>query len=228
MLSAGDLITQFRDEVVDLVAASHLWGDAELVRFADEAQRAFCRETRGIADARTALVCSLAITAGEPYTALHSSVMQIREARRSDNTPLQVLNVGTASGGLVDDYGAGAGGAPDYETQGDVFAMVLGETDGFVRWLFKPVADDTVAIKVFRRPLLNLSTKSSELEVADEYDWILLKYMLYRAFLKNDVETFDEQRALSYEAAFYRAAGEVRREQERLVHRPRAIAYGGL
>ena len=104
-MEAQELLEQFRDVAVDVVAEGYLWGDAELLRFADEAQTRFCRNTRGIADSVTAEVTQIPVVAGESYADLHNAVMTIREARRGDGTILRVFNTNTVTSACQDDYG---------------------------------------------------------------------------------------------------------------------------
>lgn len=224
---ARDLVSSFRSEVQDAVAP-YLWSNGEVLRYIDEAQRQFCRRTRGIADALTPAVCTLRVVPDQPYAALHASVRQIRWARRaSDGRELQILNVGGAETSRSNDYGSSFSQDP-YSRSGEVYALLLGESDGQVRWLNSPVADDQVRLAVFRGPIERVSALDDELEIDDEYDLVLLKWALHRAFAKRDAETFNEDLSLKYRAEFDAECAEVRRDQERLIHRPRAVTYGGL
>jgi hypothetical protein len=222
-----DLIADFRSEAQD-EAAPYLWSPAEVLRYANDAQRRACRETRGIADALTPAVCTLRMAADQPYAALHPAVRQIRWARRaSDGRELQILNVGGAETARAADYGTSFAQDP-YSRSGEVYALLLGESDGWVRWLATPAADDSVSLAVFRNPLYELASPGDELELSDEFAPALLKWMLHRAYAKRDAETNNAELSTRYRAEFDAECAALRRTQERLVHRPRAVAYGGL
>lgn len=224
---ARDLVSSFRSEVQDEVAP-YLWSNVEVLRYIDEAQRQFCRHTRGIADSLTPAVCTLRATIDQPYVKLHPSVRQIRWARRaSDGRELQILNVGGTETSRSDDYGSSFSQDP-YSRTGEVYALLLGESDGKVRLLNIPTASDEIELAVFRGPLERVTAATAELEIADEYDLVLLKWVLHRAFAKRDAETFNEDLSLKYKAEFAAECADVRRDQERLIHRPRAVTYGGL
>lgn len=226
-MQAQELLEQFRDVAVDVVAEGYLWGDEELLRFVDEAQTRFCRNTRGIADSITAEVTQIPVVTGESYANLHNAVMTIREARRSDGTVLRLFNTDTVASVCRDDYGIFSP-RDAYDVDGPLFGMVLGDTDGKVRWLNKPVADDTVFLKVLRKNINRLDSPTSTLEVPEEYAWVLLDYMLYKALRKRDAELFNADLSNDYLTAFNSGLADVRRDQERTVHRDREMQYGGL
>ena len=51
-MTTTELLALFRTEVSDL-EAPYLWSDALIYSYIDEAQKQFCRDTYGIADARS-------------------------------------------------------------------------------------------------------------------------------------------------------------------------------
>jgi hypothetical protein len=51
-MNTTDLLARFRDEVDD-VTEPHLWSDAAVYGYIDDAQKQFCRDTWGIEDARS-------------------------------------------------------------------------------------------------------------------------------------------------------------------------------
>jgi len=218
MNTAGDLVALFRAEVSDQVAP-YLWPDPEAYAFASDAQVRFCEKTNGIADA-TSTACELETVAGDAeYLELHPSIKKVRAATRGDTgRPIEIVNFeDTLARSMFFDG-----------RSGPVRALVIGEQGNLARpW---PVPSEAITIKlmVFRLPLNTLTKAADKLEVAAEHRQGLLHWMKFRAYAKQDAETYDQQAADRHGAAFEAFCVEAQRSQDRRRHKPRTVAYGGI
>ena len=214
------LLTRFRSEVDD-TSEPYLWSDADVLDYIGEAEVEFCRRTDGIGDASTAVVCELDIVAATEWYDLHDKVLKIRSAHRGDTgAPVELINVeDMATRGIRFDA-----------TAGPLKGLILGLEERRIRVWPVPSETFTVQLVVFRMPLTPISqdNDSGTFEIGAEHHPFLLHWVKYLAFNKQDAETFNRTKAAEHEAAFDRYCFDVRLEQRRLRHKPRAIAYGGI
>ena len=222
------LFDRFRTDVAD-VAAPYLWADDEVWEYIDEAQKMFCRLEGGIPDSRSDIT-QIAATEGEEWGDLSPRILKIRDARRlSDARPVAVLNVEDIPAAAAgNDYGAPRGLRLD-DTQGPVCSFIVGMEKDAVRWVPIPVADDVVALTVYRLPLEVISGENpAELEIDEQHHRSLLMWMKHLGYSKQDAETFDKGKAADFENAFRGYCQQAKEERERREHKPRVVAYGGL
>ena len=217
MSASATLLAQFRDEMDD-EAAPHLWSDALVYGYIDDAQKMFYRLTDGIPDGTTVAVTQLSIVPTTQWYDTHTSILKIREAYRTDTgRPITVLNhEDMASQNMRFDGRAGP-----------LAAMIIGIEDYKVRvW---PVPNETVTVQmnVFRLPLLNI-TGDQAMVVADQHLVHLLDWVKHRAYSKQNAETFDRTRAKEFDEKFRAYCTAAKDEQHRAKHKPRAVMYGGI
>lgn len=216
-MDAEGLVAAFRVDVAD-TETPYLWSDDEAYGYVDAAQKMFCRFTDGIADA-TSSVCSLLITPGEPWVGLSPLVLKVRDAYRVDTG----RRIGIAN---VEDM-ARNGWRFD-GNNGRVQALIAGMSENKLRVYPTPNETVTVQLTVFRMPLLNVSESQKNLEIGEQHHWYLLDWMKHLAHKKQDAETYDKGRSDLFEQSFRSYCDQTKREQERLRHKPRVVAYGGL
>lgn len=90
-MTSSDLLNLFRAEMRD-AATPYLWGDTEFFGYLDEAQTRFCRDTSGIADARTPAVTKLNLVPGTDWYATDNSILNVRKITRADTgLPVRML-----------------------------------------------------------------------------------------------------------------------------------------
>jgi hypothetical protein len=208
----------FRLDVDDTVAPN-LWSDDEVATYADEAQKMFCRLTGGIGDATSSL-CSVDISAGEPFTPFDPRILKIRRIQRdSDATPIQMLNFEDLDSAKI----------KLDNTTGFVTKVVIGIEPFQLRWMKVPLANDTASLIVYRLPLRTItSAVNSLLEIPDQHQRPLLLWMESLAYAKQDSDTFDKTKAADKEAKFRAYCAAAFAEGERLRHKPRFTMYGGI
>lgn len=222
-----ELVTLFRGEVDDTVAP-YLWSDDEVYFYLDLAQKKFARLTRIFQDGSTAAVTQVAVTAAEPFVDLDPRVLEVRRAKLSDGSVVEVRNLNEMDevyGEL--DYGVPM--SPRWETStGTPRYMVMDIEEGRGRLAPIPVANDTLSLYVERLPLLDITVDSVSLEVRDSEDqYALLSWMKKLAYNKTDSQTYNPQ--LSTEAAleFTHYCSERKAELGNKRRRAGVVRYGG-
>lgn len=177
-----------------------LWSNDELTRYANQAEREFCRR-RPIEDAETAAVCTIAVTAGIPVYPYSDRIVGIKRAKLdSMDRPLTKV-----TRRWLDTERWGWEGLTD-ET--DFYLDDL--TEGRLRVVGAPTADDTLRLTVGRYPLADMAwadrdTVSPEIPLKHHDD--LIHWMLHLAYLKADAETFDAKRAGGFADLFEAEVG---------------------
>lgn len=226
-MNSSELLGAFRDEVVD-TAKPYLWKDPEVFRYMDDAYRMFVRLVGGIADF-TSDVASAAIVAGDPLGVLDASVLRIMRAqRRSDNGEIKIINFTDLDRLSRGDYGQ-VKQLQLNDEPGPVRYGVIGMQRGIVRWLQVPMVDDVADLQVYRLPLVRIDDFEQTLDEVDEdHHLSLLHWMKYRAYSKQDADSFDGKRALVEKQAFEDYCRFVRAEVERYKYKNREVAYGGI
>lgn len=216
-MTSGELLELFRVEMND-AEKPYLWSDEFVFGAIDAAQLEFTRKTDGIPDATTSAVVDLAIVAGTTDYVLHPKVLKIRAARRADNgRPVDIVNVeDMASRNMYFD------GLP-----GELKALVVGMDEYSVRAWPVPVGDVGVKLTVFRMPLADI-TDDQALEIQPRHHRSLLHWVKHLAYGVQDAETLDKTKAAEFEKKFGAYCFDVKMEQERLRHKPRAVVYGGI
>lgn len=217
-MTPGDLLTLWRHEVAD-DAAPYLWSDDEFFTYLNDAEKQFARFTDGLPDTTTTAVTEIALDTLTDTYAVSPLILKYRSAwNKATGRPIEIVNLeDMAPRGMYFD-----------SIPGHVKSIVTGLDDNFIRvWPF-PVEALTIKLSVFRLPLLDITDASPALEIAPQHHLNLLMWVKYRAYSKQDSETFDKQKAEDSEALFQAYCGRVKAEQARARHKPRSVAYGGL
>lgn len=218
-MNAGELLTLFRSEMADAVEP-YLWSDEEFYIYLDDAQIRLCRETDGIADATTPEVTQLQIVAGQEWYEVDRRIKKLRLATRAaDGANVAIFNPETALSKGVR-FNSGSNGRAQ--------VIVWGLETGKVRVWPKPTQDDLIELSVFRLPLAKVIDEDSALEVDERHHLALLDWVKRRAYLKQDAETLDRNRAADFEASFDLYCKKVLREQSRERRSTGTTTYGGL
>ena len=77
-------------------------------------------------------------------------------------------------------------------TPGEVSCMIIGEEEGYVRWVNLPAVDTNVQLVVERLPLIPI-TRDRQLftGVREEHHYHLLKWVRHLAYRKQDADSFN-------------------------------------
>ena len=226
-MDSTGLYDAFRKDVVD-TARPYLWSEEEVWRYMSDAHLQFVRKTGGIPDFLSEAT-EVAVVAGEATAELHPSILRILSAtRRSDNQPVEIININDIGKMRSSDYGQVKSIIMDTLT-GKVRYMVTGMQHGVVRWVQVPEFDDTVDLVINRLPLNRITGDKQEIfEVAEEHHIRLLDWMKHLAYKKQDADTFNQKASDLGEIGFEKYCSQVKAEIERYKHKTRVVSYGGL
>lgn len=194
-MTLGDLIDAFRTRTDD-IEEPFLWSDDEATLYANEAVKEAAERARLIPDATTLAVTQLAINTTDTDYALHPSILHVERAKLDSQTrPLSRATVGQ----LDRDY-------PDWEAQTGPPVYFV-EDNGRIRLVPKSAATDTLTLVVYRLPLADMAAVTDEPGIHARHHYRLVDWMLRCAYLKQDAEARDEQKAAQYEAMFEQSFG---------------------
>ncbi len=170
------------DDLVD----GKLWSDLEWTEYANDAVNEAARRSRLIADSSTAAVCQIALNATDTTYALHDSIIFIKRAKLTgESTPM-----GRAHSADLDRC------MPGWEDEtGIPLAYVPNMDSHQFRPYPKPDGAYTVNLSVIRTPLEPLALDADIPEIASRHHINLIHWMLHRAYLKLDSETYNPGKA---------------------------------
>lgn len=218
-MNSSEILALFREEMND-EATPYLWSDTAVFSYLDTAQKDFCRHTEGIEDSFTPAITRATIAAGVEWVPLDTRILKVREVVNvATGRPYKVYNMETAAEkGVVFDG-----------RQGRVEAFVTGLTKHKLRAWPKPAEDTDIELRVFRLPLDAITDAGDQaLEIDEQHHRHLLLGMKALAYRKEDVETFNRQKAADLDAEFRAYCAQCKREQGRLRRDVGTVSYGGL
>lgn len=222
-----ELLAAFRQDADD-EANAHLWSDAELLRFLNDAQREACERAHLLRDASTAAVCQVAVVAGTAVYPLSALILRVERAQlRLDALPLSVSS--------TPEMDARAGNWQSWRGRPRwlVVDSDAGSSTGLSgRLCPTPTEADTLDLVVSRLPLAPMNTDDDAPEIGARLHLGLVQWMLHLAYLKRDVETFNETKAALHETIFSQLFGEridanaQRKQAERRTHTVQFREFG--
>ncbi len=229
-MTSDDLYALFRSDVQD-VELPYLWSDTEVWGYMNDAYRMFVRLTGGIADTTSALT-QLTLVPGTATTKVSPLILRFRSAYLlSDGTELAIINEAELPRMRTSDYGQLNTNRRSM-LQGAVQYMVTGmdrsAINGSVRWVRIPDKADTVQLSVQRLPLEPVEAGFEFPEIGEEHHEHLMLWMKYRAYGKQDTETFDKGRRDEYKQAFEAYCAQSKAEWNRYRSHNMTVAYGGI
>ena len=191
-------ITRFRDAVHDL-AEPYFWTEDEIVAYLNEAVQEACERAKLIEDRSM----SIALLAGQDTYDLHPSVFEIKRlslrGRPLDETSVEELD----------------GDAPGWELRTGlprwfIFEQASGVQPPRVRLVPTPAIAEEVGLTVYRGALKELSADmpTARPEIPSRFHERLMDWLMHRAYLKQDAEVFDPNKAAASLALFVQAFGE--------------------
>jgi hypothetical protein len=212
MTTLRDLIWACRTELDDLSGdvsdpcawenddTGLLWKNAELTRFANQAEREFCRR-RPIHDQTTTAICSISLTTGDPQVTIDKRVEYIERVKLDGQTRELTKKTKEWMDYNYDDWEAETGEPVHY---------IEGENEYTFRVWPIPTSDMTGTLTVGRLPLNAMTwaqraVVSPEIKEKEHDDLVL--WMCHLALRKRDSETYNKEEADRYEGEFARAVG---------------------
>ncbi len=196
-----EFIQRFRETVDDTVK-KQFWTDEEVVFHLNEAVQEACERAKLLEDRTTPAVCSIALEAGKSTYLLHPSVLEIKRltlrGRPLHETSVEELDCTH----------------PAWETrQGVPRQFLLEQANGRgmpqLRLVPTPVEAEAIALTVVRGALKPLSADDcrGQPEIHERFHTRLLDWVYHRAYLKQDSEVFNPDKAAVSLALFERSFG---------------------
>ena len=229
-MKPAELYALFRSDTTDTVTP-YLWSDVEVWLYMNEAYQMFVRLTGGVGDS-TSDITDVAVVAGEALAEVSPSILKFRKAvLQSTGRNLRIVNEADLPTLDLNDYGLHTSALDN--ASGAVRLLVIAEDKdadrGFVRWVQVPEQDDTVHLSVRRLPLDTITSASTRFaDVQQQHHMSLLDWMKYRAYGKQDADTFDRETSEASQLRFERYCARCLREESRYRSDLAAVAYGGL
>ena len=201
-MKVSDFITEFRDTVADHIVPP-FWTSENIVRYLNEAVQEACERAKLIEDRLTPTVCTVPMVPNVSTYQLHASVFEIKRAtlrgRPLDETSVEEMD---------DD-------CPGWENLKGlprcfIFEPAAGIRSASIRLVRMPTQADTLALTVYRGAIKPLSADrdSERPEIPERFHERLMDWVLHRAYLKQDADSFDRNKAAESLALFVQAFGE--------------------
>ncbi len=227
-MESHELLQRFRCDAVDDVAP-YLWSTEEVYRYINDAYFMFVRLTGGIPDG-TSAATQLTAATGIATTPLHKSVMRVRTATNvtDNNREIDVINIDDVEELTTEDYGV-LRRMNRIDVPGPVRYMIIGEEEGYVRWVNVPSYDTTVQLVIERLPLIPITGKQQQLKgVRDEHHEHLLKWVRHLAYRKQDADSFNLIKSDQERDDFVAYCEFAKKEKGTRKHKVRVTSYGGI
>lgn len=221
MATGRELISYLRTDILDDATVPYLWSDSELLRWLNYAEVQACRRSHLLVDGSTAndsgtaatastagqqTLCQISLVVGKAVYTLNSKILQVKRCQLSGMDypllgPLTYAEMDERYSGWIGTSGTvGTAG-----TSGYPFAF-LNEPTGTITFIHAPGQTGTAYLLVSRLPLLSFTLTTSP-EIPEKYHEGLLNWAAHLAYLKDDSDAFNADKAKYYEARFIEQFG---------------------
>lgn len=226
-MTPSELLALFRREVDDLVEP-YLWSDEDVYTYLNDAQDVFVRLIGGIADRRSTMT-KVSYKTGDQFKKYDERILRIKGAFDEQNNILTVRNLDNfESVYMEDDYGLRVNAGLEDGRTGNIRYLITDVESNEFQFYPLPDHDGYIRLYVYRRPLEDITGAGSELEIPSYHHLNLLNWVKYRAYMKQDVESFDGTKATEFRAAFVDWVTQARKEKAGREDRKRIVQYGGI
>lgn len=201
-MKVADFIDEFRSTVADN-EVPYFWTSENIVRYLNEAVQEACERAKLIEDRSTPAVCGITLQPGVSTYNLHPSVLEIKRltlnGQKLDETSEEEMDEESPGWELLS-------GKPSLF----IFEQASGIQPPRLRFVRSPVSAGVVALTVSRGALKPLSADldTAKPEIHERFHERLMDWILHRAYLKQDADTFDPSKAAQSLALFVQAFGE--------------------
>lgn len=227
-MEIADLLELFRLEVDD-ISEPYLWSDKEFYAYLDDAHSTFITRLGGITDS-TSPITRITFKAGDTFVKYDERIIRIKSVTDDYNRKITIRNIDNFEDGSVmsDDYGNMVNAGLDDSRTGPVRYVVTDMEESKMRLYPIPEAAGYLRLTVNRRPLDPIVDEESTLEVPHFYHLCLLDWVKYKAYMKQDVETFDKSKSKEFLLSFEDYVRSAMREKSSREDRKRVVQYGGI
>ena len=206
----GDILTSWTTDDTDC-----LWTNVALTDFLNDALREYC-DRRAIKDSSTAAVCTITLADGTADYTLHDSIISIEEVILSTTgEPIEKL--------FQEDF--------DYSCLNDLDELKYYAEDINARQIRLYMTPDstldseTLTLTVRRGTLVTFDwsgDQGAEPDIPARYHRHLIYWAASRAYLLNDADTFDKEKAGFFQGQFTQMVGPRRTVQEQHIRKRNA------
>ena len=227
--TTDELAVLFRQDVDDPlegVDAAHpdsenLWSNANIYRYMTEACDATARKTKVLNK-----VATWAFAAGDEVVPLPRHVLHVQSVRlASNNRELSPRNINEMPDiGLVRDYGLQPSGfSPVFNASGNPRVFIRDYDNRALRLVPTPAAADSIIVQCWITIAVPMTAGMMLpfMEVPDQA--LLLTYMKYLAYRKQDADTLDLQRSDAFKAEWELESSKREVEVSNIRRRPGVI-----
>lgn len=199
-------------------AKPFLWSDEEWTLYLNEAQREAAERGQLILDISTPSVVEIPVVAGQRTYDLHPSIIKIKRAKLDlGERPLLERSTdemdGAGTGWFPSGLNAYAENA-NWFPAGTNWETLTGNPEWFIQngsesitLIRIPTLPDMLRLRVTRLPLEDMTDDEDEPEIPARYHFRMLDWARHLAYLKQDPDTKDEDKAATLEASFTAAFG---------------------
>lgn len=177
-----------------------LFSTRELVVYLNRALDEACQRSELILDSDTKAVCRVPVTAGEPKYAVDSRILQVKRVKVvGEPRPLEKTDRDTLDAQR-----------PGWEEATGPPTHYLADMNQGLRLYPTPQADTTLALTVWRRPLEALASHKGHHEppIPVQHHYLLLDWAYYLALNRQEVDTYNPEKANQHAQAFATWFGE--------------------
>ncbi len=227
-MEVAELLELFRLETDD-ISEPFLWSDAEFFIYLSDAQDTFTRRIGGIADSSSSIT-KITFKINDTFVKYDERILRIKSAMDDQNRKITLRNSDNFEDnpGMSDDYGSMVNAGLDDGRTGPLRYLVTDIEEDKIRLYPLPDKAGFIRLYVYRQPLNRIVNADSILEIQSHHHLALLDWVKYKAFMKQDVETFDQVKAEDMRATFEIYASIATREKATREDRKRTVVYGGV
>lgn len=198
-MKLGELHTLFR-ELGDDKLKKHLWSEALVTLWANEAEREACERSLLLSESQEADYCSVSLAVGDPMIELHPRVIAVRSMHlASDGSEVVRMLKADMDARSIDwpsHKGTVAAYIPDYQT-------------GWLRTYRIPEVADTASLVVWRYPLKDMKDLAKDgPEIHFHLHTGLVNWMLHKAYdVKDFADLYDPNKSAYHGGLFEQQFG---------------------
>ena len=184
-----------RGDLDDLVSP-YLWSDADLLTYINQSIDTLCQGAYLIYDDYTPTIVTIPVVALTADYPKDSRIVRVREARLDSQTRPLTFRTREWLENHFPTWPSAPAGAPRIACEN--------MRNGYIRVIPAPSVIDTMRLRVYRLPLapLSLSSLTDSPEFEPKYHKYLRNGILSLAYLKQDNEAYDAQKAEHYRILF--------------------------
>lgn len=221
-MKVSDYIMQFR-VLADDSREPYLWGNDIIALWAQEAYFEMAKLTRCIREKTTSAVCSITISPSIATYTLHPKILDIYSVKHSGRPAPLSKTSEMELDAYWSNWWTRTQPIPDY---------YLLDSD-LTKIQLVPIPDatatGTLSLSVSRLPLISLFPYSGDRDLTpvdfrEEWHPYLMYYILFKAYNKDDIETYDPKKAANNYGLFRDKVDQIKRDMARYLRTDRAFA----